>query len=116
MKYLLRKFEQAVHASWRLERADRAEVPRLSRIIESMLIEEANRQREEAAALGRRLFSDRDVSGNARLQSEILSALLPGRKSQASRSLDVLDHPEAIIGRLESTAAGCQWLLDRVPA
>ncbi len=105
--------EQAVHASWRLDRADRAEVARLSYIIESVPIEEANRQREEAAALGRRLFSDRDVSADARLQSEILSALLPGRKSQASRPLDVLDHAEAIIGRLESTGAGCQWLLDR---
>src|SRR5262249_2906947 len=46
--------EQAVHASWRLDRADRAETARLSQIIESVPTEEANRQREEAAALGRR--------------------------------------------------------------
>ena len=74
--------EQAVQSSWKLDRADRAEVARLSHIIESVPAEEANRQREEAAALGRRLFSDRDVVGDANLQSEILDALLPGRKSQ----------------------------------
>ena len=105
--------EQAVHASWKLERADRAEVARLSRIIESVPVEEANRHREEVAALGRRLFSDRDVTGDAKFQNAILNALLPGRKTQSSRPLDVLDHPEAIVPRLESTAAGCQWLLDR---
>ena len=106
--------EQAVHASWKLERADRAEVARLSHIMESVPAEEVNRHREEAAALGRQLFSDRDVAGETSLQSAILSALLPGRNSQpVSRPLDVLDHPEAIVGRLESTAAGCQWLLDR---
>ena len=105
--------EQAVHASWKLERADRAEVARLSRILESVPVEEANRHREEAAALGRRIFSDRDVTGDAKFQNAILNALLPGRKTQSSRPLDVLDHPEAIVPRLESTAAGCQWLLDR---
>ena len=54
------------------------------------------------------------MSGEADLQSEILNALLPGRKTQpTSRPLDVLDHPEAIVLRLESIAAGCQWMLDR---
>ena len=106
--------EHAVHASWKLERADRAEVARLSRIIESVPAAEANRQHEEAAALGRRLFSDRDLAGDANLQGEILNALLPGRKSQpVARPLDVLDHPEAIVLRLEFTAAGCQWMIDR---
>ena len=46
--------EQAVHASWKLERADRAEVARLSCIMESVPIDNANHEREEAASLGRR--------------------------------------------------------------
>ncbi len=105
--------EQAVQSSWKLDRADRAEVARLSHIIETLPVLEANRQQEEAAALGRRLFSDRNVSGEIKLQSQILEALLPGRKSQTSRPLDVLDHAGAIFRRLESTGPGCQWMLDR---
>ncbi len=105
--------EQAVQSSWKLDRADRAEVARLSHIIETLPVAEANRQQEEAAALGRRLFSDRNGSGSIKLQSQILEALLPGRKSQTSRPLDVLDHAGAIVRRLESTGPGCQWMLDR---
>ncbi len=105
--------EQAVQSSWKLDRADRAEVARFSHIIETLPVLEANRQQEEAAALGRRLFSDRNGSGSIKLQSQILEALLPGRKSQTSRPLDVLDHAGAIVRRLESTGPGCQWMLDR---
>ncbi len=105
--------EQAVQSSWKLDRADRAEVARLSHIIETLPVLEANRQQEEAAALGRRLFSDRNGSGSIKLQSQILEALLPGRKSPTSRPLDVLDHAGAIVRRLESTGPGCQWMLDR---
>ncbi len=47
------------------------------------------------------------------LQSQLLNALVPGRKSQTPHPVDVLDHPEAIVLRLESTAAGCRWMLDR---
>ncbi len=40
--------------------------------------------------------------------------MVPARTSRTvSRPIDVLDHPEAIVLRLESTAAGCRWLLDR---
>ncbi len=102
-----------MQSSWKLDRADRAEVARLSHIIETLPVLEANRQQEEAAALGRRLFSDRNGSGSLKLQSQILEALLPGRKSQTSRPLDVLDHAGAIVRRLESTGPGCQWMLDR---
>ena len=106
--------ERSVQFSWQLERADRAELARLSSLIHGVPAAAASRQQEEAAALGRRLLSGRNVTQEANLQSQLLNALVPGRKSQTvSHSVDVLDHPEAIVLRLESTAAGCRWMLDR---
>ncbi len=106
--------EQAVHLSWKLERAERAEVARLSHIIRSGPIAEANREHEVAAALGDWLLSDKHITGNYYLRRDLLGRLLPkGQSYTDSRTLDILDHPAAIVFRLESTAAGCQWLLDR---
>jgi hypothetical protein len=106
--------ERSVLSSWQLERADRAELAQLSSRMRAVPDEDAVRHREEAAALGRRLFSDRDLTLEDSIQSQVLSALIPGGKSKtASRPIEVLDHPEAIVLRLESTAAGCRWMLDR---
>jgi hypothetical protein len=106
--------EQAVHLSWRLDRAERAEVARLSHIIRSVPIAEANRQQEVVAALGYWLLSDRHVAGNTDLRTDLLNVLVPAQESRTDcRHLDIRDHPEAIVFRLESTAVGCQWLLDR---
>ena len=105
--------ERSVQFSWQLERADRAELARLSSLIHGVPAAAASRQQEEAAALGRRLLSGRNVTQEANFQSQILSLLVPGRKSQPAQSVDVLEHPEAIVMRLESTAAGCRWMLDR---
>ncbi len=106
--------EQAVHASWKLERADRAEVAQLSRIIGSVPIAEANRQHEVVAALGDWLFSDRNAAGDIAFRDDLLNVLVPPRPGPPDhRCLDIRNHPEAIVFRLESTAAGCQWLLDR---
>jgi hypothetical protein len=106
--------EQAVHLSWKMERADRAEVAQLSRIIESVPRDEARRQQEVAVALGYWLFSDRYVRAETGLRENLLSVLGSGPESaKGSGRLDVLNHPQAIVFRLESTAAGCRWLLDR---
>jgi hypothetical protein len=107
--------EQAVHSSWKLDRADRAEAARLAQLIESVPRAEADRQSDVVAALGYWLLSDRDVMGDIRLRSDLLNVLAPGQKcaSPDCRTIDILDHPEAIVRRLEETAAGCQWLLDR---
>jgi hypothetical protein len=106
--------EQAVHCSWRLDRAERAEVARLSHLIRSVPIAEANRQQEVVAALGYWLLSDQNVAGNTDLRTDLLNVLVPAHESRTDcRHLDIRDHPEAIVFRLESTAVGCQWLLDR---
>jgi hypothetical protein len=106
--------EQAVQFSWRLDRAERAEVARLSHLIRSVPIAEANRQQEVVSALGYWLLSDRHVAGNTDLRTDLLNVLVPAQESRTDcRHLDIRDHPEAIVFRLESTAAGCRWLLDR---
>jgi hypothetical protein len=106
--------ERSVLSSWQLERADRAEHAQLSSRMRAVPDEDAGRHREEVAALGRLLCSDHDFTLDDSIQSQVLSALIPGGKSKtASRAFDVLDHPEAIVLRLESTDAGCRWMLDR---
>ena len=77
--------ERSVQFSWQLERADRAELARLSSLIHGVPAAEASRQQEEAAALGRRLLSGRNVTQEANLQSQLLSLLVPGRKSQTAQ-------------------------------
>jgi 2,3-bisphosphoglycerate-independent phosphoglycerate mutase len=76
---------------------------------------EANRQRDVVAALGYWLLSDRNVMGDTNLRHDLLNVLVPDQKRSYpdGRSVDILNHPEAIVRRLETTRAGCQWLLDR---
>ncbi len=106
--------EQAVHLSWKLDRAERVEVARLSQIIESAPAVEANRQQHVVFALGQWLFSHKDWMGDATLQNELLNILAPEPASPTnSFSLERLNHPAAIVSQLESTEPGCHWLRDR---
>jgi hypothetical protein len=102
--------EQAVHASRKLERAERAELARLRHLIESVPAAEACRQEEEAVALGFWLFSDRGRDAEPGLHENVLNDLGSApAQARGPGHLDVLDHPQAIVFRLESTAAGCRW-------
>ena len=87
--------EQAVTASWKLERADRVETARLSSLMRTAAAERAGQDQEEVIALGRRLISRE------------------GDPSGAGGRDDLPKDPEAIVDRLESTATGCRWLLAR---
>jgi hypothetical protein len=88
--------EQAVRVSWQLERADRAETARLADQIQTAAADQAQRLDDEAAELGRRLLPD---------QPEALPL-------DAQTGGDP-DHPAQLVQELESTSAGCWWLLDR---
>ncbi len=106
--------EQAVHSSWMLERAQRAELARLSHLIASVPESQSLRDHEQAVALGFWLFSDRGICAEAGLQDNVLNVL--GTAPTSARGpghLDLLDHPEAIVFRLGTTPAGAQWMLDR---
>jgi hypothetical protein len=103
--------EGAVTLTWQLDRAERAETARLASIIRSTPELLALRQADEAAALGQRLFQD--PRGPLPLYPHYLDNLCDRPRISASRPGDDPDAPARLILRLESTAAGCQWLLDQ---
>ena len=102
--------QRAVHASWQLDRADRAEVARLVEDLD----EEATRRAEDVAKLGAKLFRtpaerqpgadpDREWLGNEE-DTPLLS--WPFDPDHAR-------HPARLVAALEATATGCTWLLER---
>jgi hypothetical protein len=103
--------ERAVTITWQLDRAERAETARLSRIIREAPAEAARRREEEAAALGQRLFFDR--RGPLPLYPHSLYNLPDRPRVSFSGLSDDPDDPPRLLPRLEATAEGCRWLLDR---
>jgi hypothetical protein len=102
--------EEAAQSSWQIDRARRAEAARLAAFELDRLAEETFRQEDEALALGRRLFHD--PRGPLPLYPH---AEYQPRQPRVSDSglIDDPDQPARLVHRLESTAAGCRWLLDR---
>ena len=105
--------EQAATASWKIERADRFEAARLAAILHSMPAGKVRREIDEAEALGRQLLG-LDVEPPAPSGP----APAPGRPvattptaSGPSGSADVRKRPGELVDGLESSAAGCRWLL-----
>ena len=97
--------QRAVQLSWQLERADRAlsACPAGADRLEDLA--------DEVAALGRRLFWDPRGPAFFYPQFEITLGI-PERVSW-SGLIDDPDDPVRLLNRLESTAMGCAWLLDR---
>jgi hypothetical protein len=99
---------RAAEASWKLDRANHAEVARISRDTLTKPAAEALRVELEAVALGQRLFFDRRGP----------TELYPSRdyeNKQPRTSWDDVpddpDHPARLIPQLEATLAGCRLLL-----
>jgi hypothetical protein len=103
--------ERSATLSWQLERADRADAARLESIIISAPAEEALRQADQAAALGQRLFQD--SMGPLPLYPHSLYDSHGKPRVSDSGLGDNPDAPSRLLLQLESTAAGCRWLLER---
>jgi hypothetical protein len=102
--------QRAVTITWQLDRAERAETARLAGLIRAAPAAAALHQ-EEVLALGQRLFLDR--RGPLPLYPHSLYSF-PDRPRVSSSGLsDDPDDPPRLLLRLEATAAGCRWLLDR---
>ena len=100
--------EKAALASWQLDRANEAEVARLSRDMLTKPAAESLRAELEAVALGQRLFFDR------RGPTELYPSRDYDNKQPRTSWDDVPDdpdHPARLIPQLEATLAGCQLLL-----
>ena len=104
--------ERAARVSWQLDRVERAERrgwPGRS----SRARRPRTTPRRTRPHLGRRLFWDRrgplPLYPHITIRNELVPQRLP--RTSFSGVVDDPDHPEALVHRLESTAAGCQWLL-----
>ena len=89
--------EEAARLSWQLDRAERVQAAFLADCARLAGDGEARRRDQEAAdaaAIGQRLILGANRIG------------LPTRP-------DDPDRPECLLRRLESSAAGCRWLLER---
>ena len=108
--------ERAVRISWQIDRADRAEVARLTgRIRDADTVALHRQEDQDAVALGRRLFWDRRGPTALYPHFPLKDQLLAERKPRTSISglADDPDDPARLVIRLESTASGCRWLLDQ---
>ena len=107
--------EQAATTSWKIERAHRVETARLAALLRSVPAGQARRELDEAEALGRQLLG-LDVeppprSGPAPRAGGPIAATPAA--SGPSGSANGPKGPREIVDRLESSAAGCRWLLDQ---
>ena len=100
----------AAMASWQLERANHSEVARLSRDILTGAEADVRREEEEVLALGNRLFFDRRGPIELYPSGEYTNSKQP--RTSASGTADDPDDPAKIVLGLESTVAGCRWLLE----
>jgi hypothetical protein len=108
--------EQAARVSWQIERAERAETARLANHIRTAAADQAQLLDEAVAELGRRLFRDRHPLESRSFATDGDGQPGPPENSRFRSGSDPAgdpDHPSQLIARLESTSAGCQWLLDR---
>jgi hypothetical protein len=96
---------RAVQLSWQLERADRALADR------AVGTDRLDDQADEVAALGRRLLWD--PRGPTFFYPQFEITLGDPKRVSWSGLRDDPDDPVRLLNRLESTALGCAWLLDR---
>ena len=102
---------RAVNLSWQLERAERARAARLADAAAAGADRLADLA-DEVLALGRRLFWD--PLGPLPLYPHLGNG--PGKlfvRFSWSNEIDDPNDPARIVNRLESTAMGCAWMLDR---
>ena len=103
---------RAVHVSWQLQRVDRAQAARLASEAQAAGARLAADQSDEVLALGRRLFWD--PVGPLPLYPHLGKGI--GKlfvRFSWSDEIDDPNEPARVVNRLESTAIGCAWLLDR---
>jgi hypothetical protein len=111
-----RTVDDAVEYSWLRDRARRAQEARLATNIVNAGVDEANREADEVLRLGQMLFSDNRGPLANYPHYDRKEDGYPERVPLVSESEIVDDDPEdpqRLVLRLQATAGGCQWMLDR---
>jgi len=110
-----RVVDDAVEYSWLRDRARRAQEARLATNIVNAGVDEANHAADEVLRMGQRLFSDnRGPLANyphRDMKEEFSLPKLPWVSH--SDLVDDPEDPQRLVLRLQMTASGCQWMLDR---
>jgi hypothetical protein len=102
--------ERAVYLSWQLDRVSRAQSAALVLKALTAAEDRENRVTKEVADLTQRLFR----IPRGRLADHARAESRQARQGDSWPGVfDDADHPARLVGQLESTGAGCQWLLDR---
>jgi hypothetical protein len=113
-KYLV---DRGVRLSWQLDRVTRAQDARTTTQIIEGGVDEINLQAEEILEIGNRLFWDNRGPINFYPHRPIrdLNSSYGDSVPRTSfcDSPDDPDQPALLVRRLQSSAVGCQWMLDR---
>jgi hypothetical protein len=103
--------DDAVEYAWMQDRARRAQVARLATNIANVGIDQAVREADEVMRLGQKLFAERRGL-LVNYPHDPLGTWDKTRVSESDLAADPED-PQRLVLHLQSTAGGCQWMLDR---
>ena len=101
--------EQAALSLWKIERAERVEATRVAATVRAAEAHADDHQQEELCALGLWLVAS-TVKTKQNAAADLLAFLPADRHApfQAGRG-----EPLVVLHRIQATADGCQWLLER---
>jgi len=97
-------------AAWRRQRCVSTETSMVNRYIRDSQLAEEVIQQQDALALGDRLFFDSQDLWQLYPDRTMIGAPLSKRRNEVPGSPDL---PARLVNELESSYAGCRWLLDR---
>jgi hypothetical protein len=105
--------ERLVSLGRQQKRIDRAQTARLTQRIYHGEIEEADSEQEQVLELGQKLFQDACGPLALHLHHKISEVYDEGEPFRISDYSVDEDQPMRLVHRLQTTGAGCQWMLDQ---
>jgi hypothetical protein len=96
--------------AWKGERIDRAQMAQLSKRVHHAGVDAVNTDQMQVITLGKRLLGESRALNAA---SDMGNSVTKDNAGSASEFNDVADDPALLILRLQTTVAGCEWMLDQ---
>jgi hypothetical protein len=98
--------------AWKGERIDRAQMAQLSKRVHHAGVDAVYADQEQVITLGKRLLGD-TREAHALLTDAEMGNSVTDDNARGATEFNVADEPELLILRLQSTVAGCGWMLDQ---